>query len=199
MTSTHSQHSSDASPPDTQLDEDSFARDDVDMDDDHFDITCSQPPDSPVAPFLRPPRLNAQLFQEPGAGGRIPTPITGAFYPRLPSRGVSDINAMDDLEDATALPIPLMQMWKPPERDRRMPSPISEDEATESQLSRLSVGGVEEMDMEDVVRSPTMHAKTGRARSGAITDKRKFSMGYRDDCDKCRARVPGHFSHFLPA
>ena len=32
----------------------------------------------------------------------------------------------------------------------------------------------------------------------APSDKRRFSMGYRDDCEKCRMRVPGHFSHFLP-
>lgn len=26
---------------------------------------------------------------------------------------------------------------------------------------------------------------------------RKFSMGYKADCDKCRNRVPGHFSHII--
>ncbi|KAF2500558.1 hypothetical protein BU16DRAFT_557020 [Lophium mytilinum] len=188
MTPAHSEHSSDASPA-------SVNQDDVDMDDDDLDIICSQPPDSPTAPFLRPPRLNAQLFQESNSGGRIPTPIHGAFYSRLPTRSASDVSSMD-LEDLSGLPV---LGRKPHERDRCMPSPISEDEATESQLSRLSVGGAEEMDMEDAVRSPSQTTKTGRARSGAFTDKRKFSMGYRDDCDKCRARVPGHYSHFLPA
>jgi hypothetical protein len=27
--------------------------------------------------------------------------------------------------------------------------------------------------------------------------KRGFSMGYRSDCEKCRMRVPGHFSHVI--
>jgi hypothetical protein len=77
-----------------------------------------------------------------------------------------------------------------------LPSPISEDyvetptDITSSQLSRLSFNG-EDMEM-DVPR-------TGRARSGAITaEKKKFVVGYRDDCDKCRAKVPGHWAHFLP-
>lgn len=32
----------------------------------------------------------------------------------------------------------------------------------------------------------------------APSEKKRFCMGYRDDCEKCRMRVPGHFSHFLP-
>lgn len=27
--------------------------------------------------------------------------------------------------------------------------------------------------------------------------RRSFSMGYRADCDKCRLKVPGHFSHII--
>ncbi|OCL06111.1 hypothetical protein AOQ84DRAFT_441043 [Glonium stellatum] len=199
MTPAHSDHSSHNSPV-PLFDEVHFPDDqtDVDMEDDDLDIICSQPPDSPLAPFLRPARLNAQLFQEPSCGGRIPTPIHGSFYPRLPSRSTSDVSNMD-LEDAVVV----TTSRKQPERDRRMPSPISEDEVdsttmTESQLSRLSVRGTEGMEMDETARSAGPTAKRGRARSGAITDKRKFSMGYRDDCDKCKARVPGHYSHFLP-
>lgn len=25
----------------------------------------------------------------------------------------------------------------------------------------------------------------------------RFSMGYRQDCDKCRMRLPGHYAHIL--
>jgi hypothetical protein len=105
------------------------------------------------------------------------------------------------------------------DRSRRMPSPISEDEdipdtptaLTQSQLSRLSVTSnnhaADSMDLEirtsvetdmapppGVVTTPTR----GRKRSGALSGKGRFSMGYRDDCEKCRQRVPGHYSHFLP-
>ncbi|KAF2865995.1 hypothetical protein BDV95DRAFT_612230 [Massariosphaeria phaeospora] len=98
----------------------------------------------------------------------------------------------------------------------RMPSPISEDEdlpdtptaLTQSQLSRLSVTSHTPSDHMDVgfgcadetPASPlnVPPTPTGRKRSGAFTGKGRFSMGYRDDCDKCRQRVPGHYSHFLP-
>jgi hypothetical protein len=107
------------------------------------------------------------------------------------------------------------------DRTRRMPSPISEDEdipdtptaLTQSQLSRLSMTsngqGTEPMDMEgslshddaDMMAPPPGVVTTpsrGRKRSGALSGRGKFSMGYRDDCEKCRMRVPGHYSHFLP-
>lgn len=38
------------------------------------------------------------------------------------------------------------------------------------------------------------HDMTG---NGAGTIKRSFSMGYRADCEKCRNKVPGHFSHII--
>ena len=48
-------------------------------------------------------------------------------------------------------------------------------------------------------RSATTHSTHERRRSLTIpSDKKRFCMGYRDDCEKCRLRVPGHFSHFLP-
>ena len=37
-----------------------------------------------------------------------------------------------------------------------------------------------------------------RRRSQTVpSEKKRFCMGYRADCEKCRLRVPGHFSHFL--
>lgn len=68
-------------------------------------------------------------------------------------------------------------------------------------MSRLSVTG-DSMDIEDgplgQADSPTA-VRMGRQRSGALfTEKKRFHLGYLDDCDKCRARVPGHHSHFLP-
>lgn len=30
-----------------------------------------------------------------------------------------------------------------------------------------------------------------------VSIRRGFSMGYRSDCEKCRLRVPGHFSHVI--
>lgn len=112
-------------------------------------------------------------------------------------------------------PVPRKKPQVDHDRSRRMPSPISEDEdipdtptaLTQSQLSRLSVTSfAEQMDMETtnwsesgmapppgVVTTPTR----GRKRSGALSGKGRFSMGYREDCEKCRQRVPGHYAHFL--
>jgi len=58
--------------------------------------------------------------------------------------------------------------------------------------------------------APVPLARKGRARSGAISASpdaprswhglagRRFFMGYREDCEKCRMKIPGHFAHFLP-
>ncbi|KAF2268053.1 hypothetical protein CC78DRAFT_576604 [Lojkania enalia] len=113
-------------------------------------------------------------------------------------------------------PPPRKQPQLDQDRSRRMPSPISEDEdlpdtptaLTQSQLSRLSVTShtgnpPDSMDTEgnaDMTAQLPGAGTTptrGRKRSGAFTGKGRFSMGYRDDCEKCRARIPGHYSHFL--
>jgi hypothetical protein len=95
-----------------------------------------------------------------------------------------------------------------------------------SQLSRLSVSQ-DSMDVDDTIWSqhmtssdnlgfdvipptPTTPGRTGRARSGAFSASstpqeqeqdrnggRKVVFGYREDCEKCRMRFPGHFAHFV--
>lgn len=98
----------------------------------------------------------------------------------------------------------------------RLPSPISEGEPSPN----VQLGGLAYVSMdlevpssplrpipidktEDTSPSPN---KKGHSRSrhilrgssglsGAPGGKRKFSMGYRNDCEKCRNNVPGHFSH----
>ncbi|KAF2274119.1 uncharacterized protein EI97DRAFT_460512 [Westerdykella ornata] len=95
---------------------------------------------------------------------------------------------------------------------------------TQSQLERLSVTGERQFHMEIEESTPVPAASVattdlstsahpegseppgvlttptrGRKRSGALSSGRgRFSMGYREDCEKCRMRVPGHYSHFLP-
>lgn len=78
-----------------------------------------------------------------------------------------------------------------------------------TQMSRLSMSAGENMDVEEertenLSRAPANvftlgSPNRGRKRSGALlAEKKRFAIGYRDDCEKCRNRVPGHFSHFLP-
>lgn len=93
---------------------------------------------------------------------------------------------------------------------RRMFSPICEDEdipdipteLTQSQLSRLSFSNTTPTDdMETEPRPAPALGLTpvprGRKRSGALTGVARFTMGYREDCEKCRQQTPGHYSHFL--
>jgi hypothetical protein len=191
---------------------------DVEMEDD-FDIIGSPPPDSPMMQVFRPPKLNANLFAEPASNtGRIPTPIHGSFYaPRGPVARSTNPHPHSEFPQFQP-PVMRKQAQLDMGRDWRMPSPISEDEDapdtptgfTQSQLERLHMtdgapGETMETDAHGhgipvvtIEAPPTPTARKGRARSGAFTGKGRFSMGYRDDCDKCRARIPGHYSHFLP-
>ncbi|KAI4634790.1 hypothetical protein J4E83_002112 [Alternaria metachromatica] len=198
---------------------------DMDMDDDDMDVR-SQPPESPAfnsfgSNFMRPPMLQPSLFNSDAVNNnsRIPTPIhptfkrggmSGLGYPMSGSAGGIAMNNSN---------VPSMQApppaWKGQRQDvdedrtRRMPSPISEDDDipdtptafTQSQLSRLSFSHTSTADQMDTESSSTLAPPStprGRKRSGALTGMGRFSMGYREDCEKCRQRVPGHYSHFLP-
>jgi hypothetical protein len=198
---------------------------DMDDDDDEMDVR-SQPPESPALNsfgnnFMRPAMLQPALFNSDtvNSSGRIPTPIHATFkrggmnglgYPMSGSAGGM---AMNNLHLASMQAPP--PAWKGPgqdtddDRSRRMPSPISEDEdipdtptaLTQSQLARLSfshASTADQMDTESSSAVPPPPTPRGRKRSGALTGMGRFSMGYREDCEKCRQRVPGHYSHFLP-
>jgi hypothetical protein len=196
---------------------------DMDMEDDDFDVR-SQPSDSPFggSNFMRPAMLNASLFgaDQPNANGRVPTPIHPTFkrggmnglgFPTSGSAG--GLNASNGGFNVPSMQAPTSRKASrqdlDDDRSRRMPSPISEDEdipdtptaLTQSQLSRLSFSQVSPADQMDMEAPPTSLAlpptPRGRKRSGALTGMGRFSMGYREDCEKCRQRVPGHYSHFL--
>jgi hypothetical protein len=201
---------------------------DFDMDMDEDDVRSQPPESPALGSmgnFMRPAMLQPSLFNSTAANnntGRIPTPIHPTFHKRssmngmgYPMSGSAGGLDMSTWSTPTSQPPPA---WKGPrydmddDRSRRMPSPISEDEdipdtptaLTQSQLSRLSVshaGAADPMDTEastTVALSPQQTPRGGRKRSGALTGVGRFSMGYRDDCEKCRLRVPGHYSHFLP-
>ncbi|KAF2687131.1 hypothetical protein K458DRAFT_296377 [Lentithecium fluviatile CBS 122367] len=199
-----------------QMDEDEF---DV--------VSSQPPDSPFVATNFRPAKLNPDLFGRDSAVNstdRMPTPMyptfrtggmSGLGYPSSGMAGGMGVG-IGFLNNTSSQSAPLM--LPPPrkqgnsqgdqDRSRRMPSPISEDEdipdtptaLTQSQLSRLSVtthfnpSDCMDTDMAPPVMPPTPR---GRKRSGALTGMGRFSMGYRDDCEKCRQRVPGHYSHFL--
>jgi hypothetical protein len=196
------------------------------MDEDEPDAVTSQPPDSPFVANFRPAKLNFDLFTRdqakhaPDIAQRIPTPIYPTFqnaggmngigYPNSGFAGGSVtsngyLSVPSDSINATTSGISHRRQ-RSQDRAIRMPSPISEDEdipdtptaQTQSQLSRLSVTTNYTSDRMDMEMPPSSSTPTrGRKRSGALTGMGRFSMGYRDDCEKCRLRVPGHYSHFI--
>ncbi|KAF2133608.1 hypothetical protein P153DRAFT_373190 [Dothidotthia symphoricarpi CBS 119687] len=195
---------------------------DMDMDDDEADTRSQPTEDSPFGgnSFMRPPMLNTSLSAPSMHNtSRIPTPIYPNFH-RAGMNGLGFPNNNNNSPPSTHPPPHAQPAWQAARHDldddrtRRMPSPISEDEdlagspieLTQSQLSRLSVS-FDDMDTAtDAVEtcSPPAAAapptpRSGRKRSGALTGSGRLVMGYREDCEKCRLRVPGHYSHFLPA
>lgn len=99
-------------------------------------------------------------------------------------------------------------------RGRRLPSPISEDEPSPSTvlegLSEIHMEVEKDTPMQEVKELPRKgHRRSpygfnnlanwsmNNEMSSGGEQKRTFSMGYRSDCEKCRDRVPGHFSHII--
>ncbi|PQE11694.1 hypothetical protein CJF32_00004841 [Rutstroemia sp. NJR-2017a WRK4] len=141
---------------------------------------------------------------------RIPTPIHSSFAYLPPNKTLYHSSSDPDFTTDEAL----IDRFR---RGRRLPSPISEGEMSPSVI----VEGMNGMQMEvepsepspETSASPPM--KKGHTRSkhslrnwhGCSSElggninilgmKRTFSMGYRADCEKCRNKVPGHFSHII--
>ncbi|KAI8936818.1 hypothetical protein NX059_006057 [Plenodomus lindquistii] len=200
---------------------------DMDMDEDESDAT-SQPQESPALgmshSFMRPAMLKPSLFNSDSNNntGRVPTPIHPTFKRGGMNGGYATTSSIDasntsnSILSAHVLSTQLPPSWKGQrqeadnDRSRRMPSPISEDEDipdtptafAQSQLSRLSFSHPNPADQMDTEQNSSSlglpPTPRGRKRSGALTGVGRFSMGYRDDCEKCRQRAPGHYSHFLP-
>ena len=195
---------------------------DVDMNiDQEITIVGSVSPPSPYqSALLRPEKLNSPGLRDQFSGGRIPTPIHSNFDLAAPppprSRADSHITG--------ALAIPgVARPRQRLENDYRMPSPIVEDtmetssDLPSSQLSRLTVSQEDGMDLDtawsqpssdgfpwdSMPLTPSTPGRIGRARSGAFSattaqaSGRRVVFGYREECEKCRMRFPGHFTHFV--
>ena len=130
--------------------------------------------------------------------GRIPTPIHSQFSTFVRSEKTTRRHDTGSFSEDEAMVDSFM-------RSRRLPSPISEGEASPAGI----VAGFGDMQMDIERETPT---KKGHQRSkhslrswtglgemnGHSTGmKRSFTMGYRADCEKCRNKVPGHFSHII--
>lgn len=181
--------------------------DDMDMDmRDDFRMDCSQSPEQPSSWMLENTPLRNPRMALNDRGMRVPTPIAPLSTRPKPSPLQGNTSANNAYVPSTTM---RARLAGPRER---FPSPISEDEphtpttAAGSQFSLLTVSDMD-MDTESTPRAPPpqtpdIHVRKQRQRSGAFTSPRdqdttkKFSMGYREDCEKCRNRVPGHMNHF---
>lgn len=169
-----------------------------------------QPPTSPAPSNLLAvssvnfPYISSQESQHISSGGRIPTPRWGYFRCIDASIEMTDAPAMTEIPSTTHLEPGYVHKQR-----RRLPSPISEDESMLFSVNPISPSGM----TEDVFNglnvslgdscSPT--ANTPRVERPPAEEaasihprtKAKLSMGYRADCEKCRARVPGHYNHVI--
>ena len=180
--------------------------------DSDMDMADSQPSTSP-APWnkVASPKHHAfALLPLPGTrnaqdsvnGGRIPTPIYGHFRsvdtsmdvdaPETPG-GPAFSQSRQELDHESHL------------RRRRLPTPISEDEAMDSPPiatgdaligSDVVIDSFEpQIPFDRKQKSYTREA----SRAGPVTrgSKMTLAMGYRADCEKCRMKVPGHYNHVI--
>jgi hypothetical protein len=159
--------------------------------------------------LLYPGPFHPDTSTSTSIAGRIPTPIHSQFSSHIRSGHKVDqsTTTLDIYTYNSAGPTPIRN-------GRRLPSPISEDEAISPSSLLQGLGGVQ-MEVEDPSDTPMEELKTtpkkGHTRSKhslrnwggfgseipGVGVRRGFSMGYRSDCEKCRMRVPGHFSHVI--
>ena len=125
-------------------------------------------------------------------GGRLPTPIYGHFQQSIDAK-------MEMGEDPESI-IPRSQQeidYENYVRRRRLPTPISEDEAMDENTA--TAGGMMgrlAMDTDDCYGLQTS-LKTLNGSCAIPRGRLSFSMGIRADCELCRNRVPGHSNHIF--
>ncbi|KAL8989105.1 MAG: hypothetical protein Q9177_001936 [Variospora cf. flavescens] len=169
---------------------------DFDMDMDDFQPSETPQPWPSVesaqpCPCTITPRTLSYNPQEINHGGRIPTPIYGHFSQAARSM---DWDIADDPSTRTQQEIAHDLFL----RRRRLPTPISEDEAMDAPDGMGGMLGRLEMSPRNTLQSPFKTNKMWGGASG-VTPKGKMtiSMGYRADCEKCRMKVPGHYNHLI--
>ncbi|KAK4990333.1 hypothetical protein LTR66_006844 [Elasticomyces elasticus] len=200
------------SPQDIDMDVSSSDNDDDD-DDDH-----SPAPSFSHSPEAHFPTTRPSSFQP--RPSRKPTPIHPPSYTttslRRSTRPLSanppTATQQQQQQPRDRLPSPISEDEPPtPTHPSLLPmssqlsllsvhsaSPTSPSSPTSASSSTTTAAVKLPDDVEMQTPPLVVVVKKQRARSGAMQGQlRRFSMGYRDDCEKCRMRVPGHMSHFV--
>lgn len=174
-------------------------------------------------------QVDAFILSETVDAGRLPTPIYGHFPQSAPSLAPVEASLPPI---TTSFPAQQSQLQSDADieyeqylRSRRLPSPISEDEAMEfparpsaittpadhqtlpytpssspngeSERDRFYNEHISPLRLRTPARmaQPLVGGKSGSGGGGKIM----FSMGFRADCEMCRNRVPGHSNHIFRA
>ncbi|KAL8786927.1 MAG: hypothetical protein Q9195_008006 [Heterodermia aff. obscurata] len=163
-------------------------------------------------PPPRPSRFVLQPVPKPVIGQRLPTPTYGHFPPLSSHQALNtpDVSPKTHSNKSAILRRGLPTLLPP--------SPISETEfespTTSSMgdlLSRLQMSNTSSGNNSNEGDSPSraklgrrMAVDQGRVDQGRVDQgqvsgggKTTLAMGYRADCEKCRARVPGHYNHVV--
>ena len=175
-----------------------------------------------TAGLMSPTRRPSQTENLARDGTRIATPIYGHFNyadSSAPVRSSTTTSTTFFSQDLSSTSHSLFH------RRRDLPSPISEDESmnspttvTGSMLRRLNMNHqtstyhnnhtpvttpdspVPETSVGDAFMAtgePPIREQRRGAIVGGSQGKAILSMGFRSDCEKCRQKVPGHWSHVL--
>ncbi|KAG9254718.1 uncharacterized protein F5Z01DRAFT_90707 [Emericellopsis atlantica] len=147
---------------------------------------------------------------------RMPTPVQPSFAAQV--RGQQHHWNNNNMEDMHSVPRTLDTQtdWQSLQNNRRLPSPISEyEDGMNVSLQPPSPHGMEHpnatMGLEGRASSHPPEGESpsperrGHMRSKHTINtwtwqpgmKKSFSVGYRQDCEKCRLKVPGHFNHII--
>lgn len=164
------------------------------------DMAMLSPAASPRT--VLPHQVDAMGLQDSANTGRLPTPIYGHFHQS------AQRPQMDTLPDTATESTP-PRSEKDMEydqylRSRRLPSPISEDEAMDfpsaPENSPLETSApIETYPSHTPPHGLRTPARLAQPLTGQSPPKGKimFAMGFRADCEMCRNRVPGHSNHIF--
>ncbi|KAG8529969.1 uncharacterized protein KY384_005451 [Bacidia gigantensis] len=149
-----------------------------------MDTMMLSPNPSPCS--MLPSQISRLGTSESGSGGRLPTPIYGHF------RQSTDARVNDSPQQAPSQSSP-DEEYEKHMRNRRLPTPISEDEAMDTfdDSSDMTIAPSTEegqTSLRNEQRPTWAPAKKG---------KPMFSMGFRAGCEMCKNRVPGHYNHIF--
>ena len=152
--------------------------------------------DDDVSPMPSP--ALSMVISPLAASNRLPTPRYGSFSLRPPVQHAGCDVAMGGADETISRALGLSSL-NPVVENRVLPSPINEisptqgvdvdgdREADEGRMNAVLPGRADDA----TLKPPT------EVHRGSRTVRPMLVMGYRVDCERCRARVPGHYSHVV--